>query len=439
MKIKVLKNIWIIVALLMTCGLSSCDEETVDLSTPVKINKFYLEDAQSSVPDRDLTPYGNFVRLGQTLRLEGSGFMGVSKILINGVEVLFNTTLRSETSMIVQVSGRVPTQDVAPENKNKISLFKGDNVYTFDLEIRSAAPGITAVSHTMPQAGDEIVLTGNGLQFTSKVTFPGDPQVVVTSGITSDDEDGKWVRVTVPEGVNKSGSILVECANGGAYSTPDFNFKEGLLHNFDDVQNYSWGSGIDNTALTTAIPENAKPASQGGYQVFNAEGNASAGTSLKFWLNSTNMQSIMAANIPSSAFANECGIQMDIYVEGEWNSGFIRFVMADGSGDTKYCMLYEPVYVNGKYNKEAFVNPGCWFTITLPFSASADFEGKLLADVMAQMAAASYQQAGPHFINNGIADVFDPVPATEKIYFDNIRVVPLTAAPAFSDFPEEDE
>jgi hypothetical protein len=54
------------------------------------------------------------------------------------------------------------------------------------------------------------------------------------------------------------------------------------------------------------------------------------------------------------------------------------------------------------------------------------------------MSAASYKQIGPWFENSGIADVFDPVPATEKIYFDNIRIVPLTT-PTYSDFPEEEE
>jgi hypothetical protein len=197
MKNIIIKNIRVFVAVASILMLYSCGEEEIDLSTPVKIDKFYLEDAQESKPenrDRDLTPYGNFVRLGQTLRLEGSGFMGVQKILINGTEVVFNTTLRSETSMIVQVSSKVPVQDVAPEHKNKISLLKGDNTYTFDLEVRAAAPSITGISHTMPQAGDEITLTGNGLQLASKITFPGNPQVVVTSGITSDDEDGKWVK-----------------------------------------------------------------------------------------------------------------------------------------------------------------------------------------------------------------------------------------------------
>jgi hypothetical protein len=101
-------------------------------------------------------------------------------------------------------------------------------------------------------------------------------------------------------------------------------------------------------------------------------------------------------------------------------------------------MLYQPVYVNGAYNAEAFVNPGAWFTITLPFSLSSDYEGKTLDDVVASMSAASYKQAGPWFENSGITDIFDPVIATEKVYFDNIRFVPLTA-PEYSDFPDEDD
>lgn len=142
-------------------------------------------------------------------------------------------------------------------------------------------------------------------------------------------------------------------------------------------------------------------------------------------------------NIDASTSTDQCAIQMDIYVEGVWNSGIIRFVMADGWGNSRYCMLYQPVYPNGtSYDATAFVNPNCWFTITLPFSLSNDFTGKTLGDVIAQMAQASYKQSGPFFENSGIQNVFDPVVATQKIYFDNIRIVPL-ATPTYSDFPDE--
>jgi DNA phosphorothioation-dependent restriction protein DptG len=68
-------------------------------------------------------------------------------------------------------------------------------------------------------------------------------------------------------------------------------------------------------------------------------------------------------------------------------------------------------------------------------SLSADFEGKTLDDVLERMGAASYKQIGPWFENSGIKDVFDPVVSTAKVYFDNIRFVPLTTQ-TFSDFPE---
>ena len=136
--------------------------------------------------------------------------------------------------------------------------------------------------------------------------------------------------------------------------------------------------------------------------------------------------------------------------------------MADGWGSRLYCTNYEPVYVGGEYvqkddqyskvgavyDKTAFENPGCWFTITLPFNKMIGnknkidflFDGMTLADVVAYMSIADYKQSGPWFENSGIKegtiDVFVAEPATEKVYFDNIRIVPL-AAPAYSDFPDE--
>jgi hypothetical protein len=342
--------------------------------------------------------------------------------------------------MLLQISADAPTIDAPDDVRNTIRLEKNAaNSLVYAFEIRASAPTITSVSHTMPQAGDVITIHGTGLQAIESIVFPGD--VVVTTGIVSDEEEGKYCTVTVPEGLSGDGSILVVGVNGGAYSPAYFNYKKGLLHNFDDVQNYLWGQNIDNVALTEVIPAGIKPQSQGGYQVFNSTGNLAANSDQRFWLNSGNVSTAMAT-IPASTSAADCGIQMDIYVEGEWNSGIIRMVMADGWGASKYCMLYQPVYVNNTYQVDAFVNPGSWFTITLPFSLSPDFEGKTLGDVIAQIALEKTEknltQIGPWFENSGIPDVFDSAPATEKVYFDNIRVVPLNT-PTYSDFTDDEE
>ena len=405
------------------------DENGGDSSAPV-IKAVYLEDARSSVTDRKV----DFARLGQTIRLEGESFIGVNKVLINGYEVLYNPSLMTNTSMWLQISSKVPTVDAPDDARNTIRLEKGSQSCIFNFDIRAAAPAITGFSHSMPQAGERITIYGNGLQGISSVTFPGNK--TVTNGIVSDDADGKFFEVTVPAGVSDDGgSVLAVGANGGVYSPACFNYKKGLLHNFDDVQNYSWGSGVDNTALTAVIPASAGnlPKSQGGYQMFNSAGSLGAGADQRFWLNSNNVMPVMSL-IPGSTSAGDCGIQMDIYVEGVWNSGIIRFCVADGWGSTRYCMIYQPIYVNNAV--VPFDNPGCWFTITLPFGSGPDFTGKSLDDIIAQMSIASYKQSGPWFENSGIKDVFDPVAATQKIYFDNIRIVPLTT-PAYSDFPDE--
>jgi hypothetical protein len=411
---------------------NSCDSDDDKGTAPFngKITKVFLEDADANEPDREVT----FARQGQLIRLEGEGFGRVRKVYINGYSCYFNPVFVTNTSMLVRVNMDTPVFEAPDDVRNTIRLTGDDvNFYTYTFDIRAAAPSITSVSHTMPAAGDVIVITGKGLQEVTKVEFPGGVQATEFSS----NEKGTEVIVTVPDGISPDGgSILVIGANGGAYSPAYFNYKKGLVHNFDDVQNYSWGSEIDNTALTDVIPANVTPKSQGGYQVFNANGNLAASADQRFWLNSTSMMTIMS-EIPASTSVNDCGIQMDIYVEGEWNSGLIRFVMADGWGSAKYCMLYQPVYVGGAYDKAAFENPGCWFTVTLPFSLSSDFEGKTLGDVIAQMSSASYKQAGPWFENTGILDVFDAVAATEKVYFDNIRIVPLTT-PTYSDFPDEE-
>ena len=192
--------------LIFTSLLNSCSEDNEEgIDTPVTITKVYLEDAESSVPDREVT----FARLGQTLRLEGSGFTGVKNVFINGYDNYFNPVYITDNSMLVSVSQSVPTI-TAPENeRNTIRLEKSEsNRYAYSFEIRASAPTVTGISHTMPQSGEQITIYGTGLQGVTSITFPGN--VTVTGGIVSDDEDGEFCTVTVPEGVsNDGGSVLV--------------------------------------------------------------------------------------------------------------------------------------------------------------------------------------------------------------------------------------
>lgn len=441
MKNIVYKNIWSLLLFtgifILALSLNSCsdDDDNGGNNASMVITKVYLENAESTVPDREVT----FGRIGQVLRLEGTGFTGARKIYINGYSTTFNPVLVTDNNMLVQIARDTPIMDAEADVRNTIILEKGsDNRYTYPFEVRDAAPSITSISHTMPKAGDEITIYGNGLQGITSVIFPGN--VTVTEGIVSDDEGGEYCVVTVPDGVSADGGYLtVTGANGGAYSPACFNFKKGLFQNFDNVDNYSWSSGMEGgTVLSAAIPASGNgPKSQGNYQCFNADGKSiAANADVRYWTNSSSWPSALLSVIPAGTLASDCGIQMDIYVEGTWNSGIIRMVMADGSGTDRYCMIYRPWYQNDAV--VPFENPGCWFTITLPFSDSGDYEGKTFGDVVASMANASYKQAGPWFHNIGVTDVVEPVATDVKVYFDNLRVVPL-GTPTFSDFPESEE
>jgi hypothetical protein len=142
--------------------------------------------------------------------------------------------------MLLQVSGDTPTTEAEETERNTIRLVKTGTEKVVPLEIRAAAPSISRISHTMSLAGEEITIYGTGLVEIEKVVFPGD--VEVTEGIVSD-EDGRFVTVTVPEGVSEEGgSVFVFGTNGSAYSPAYFNFKSGVILDFDGRgQQGFWG------------------------------------------------------------------------------------------------------------------------------------------------------------------------------------------------------
>lgn len=414
-------------------GLTGCKkEDNGGGSGPVAIEAVYLQNVNSDVRDRKV----EFARLGQTIRLEGSGFLGVQKIFINGYQTSFNPALMTDNNLWLSIGARTPTLDSDPEKRNTIVMEKNGQQYVYSFEIRSSAPSITSVSHTMPLAGERITIYGSGLQAIHSVTFPGN--IVVSTGIESDNEEGLFCKVTVPDDVSADGgSLLVIGANGGAYSPAYFNFKKGLLHNFDDVNTQAWSNGRISGDLSAALPATGDgPKSQGIYRSFNKDGeviNASDASVdvTRYWINNGVWASrITNAVIPATTAAEQVGVQMDVFVQGEWNSGNIRFVVADGFGASRYALLYAPWESGGA--RVPFVNPGSWFTITLPFSSSADFEGKTFADVLTVVSSVTYAQAGPWMENGPINGVLAQ-PTNVNIYFDNIRIVPLNT-PVYSDF-----
>ena len=145
---KSLKYIWILCLSCLAAGLTSCNEEDKYFdskyqSTKIVVDQIYLEDYESSVPDRPVT----FARLGQLIRVEGSGLYGMKKVYINGYETYFNRAYVTDHSMLIQINSNTPVEDAEEADRNKIRFVKDDATLEHPFIIRAASPTITGISN----------------------------------------------------------------------------------------------------------------------------------------------------------------------------------------------------------------------------------------------------------------------------------------------------
>ena len=436
---------------------SACDPTDEGASTPISVSKVYLEDARSNVPDREVT----FARLGQLIRIEGKGFIGVKKIYINGYSTYFNPIMVSDNNLFVRISRETPIMDASPELRDKIRIVKDNTEFTFDFNIRDAAPVINSISHTLPAVGDTIIISGKGLVEIEKITFPGD--VVVTQGIVSD-KDGKFCKVAMPAGVSPvGGSILIEGANGGAYSTSYFNVKNGVLINFDGVGSqgfWGWsetGSMMNDSDLESA-PIGVGVPSQGKYVAHRPARIASfppaKNRNTEVWTAGNdvdNWRGQLTPFIPVTTPVSEVAFQFDIYVPDPWvGTGFLKICLANqfnGGEWSGYTYNYVPWIENKAV--VPFQTTG-WVTVTIPFNKFYAFSSTTTAftfqDVLVFREGASWQNFGMYFENSDFklsnitgnsSDETEFVSTTTnvRVYTDNWRIV-LLNTPEYSDFPD---
>lgn len=430
---------------------TSC-ESSDSSGSEITVTKVFLEDVNSAVPDREV----NFARLGQTIRVEGSGFSHLKKVYINGYSTYFNVVYVSDTSFLISISKDTPTLEAAADVRNTIRLVNDNFETTFSFEIRSSAPTITNISNTLPKAGEKITVYGTGLTEVSKVTFPGN--IETTTGITSD-KDGKFFTVVVPNGVSDAGgSLLIKCSNGGAYSPAYFNFKKGLLLNFDDkgAQGY-WNttSMITPTDLVSTIT-GVENTSQGKYVPHRpsrvASFDAAKNRCSEVWTSGSspedNWRSLLTSYIPATTPLDQIAFQFDIFVPTAWsNTGFLKICLSNAFNGGEWagaCYNYVPWIVDGKVKE--FQTTG-WTTVTIPLSKiyaySDATKNYTFETILAYREAANYKNFGIYFENSDIklknitgvdSTTEFPSSATSiSVATDNWRIVSLKT-PVFNDF-----
>ena len=452
------------------------DDDNGGSTTQMTIDKIFLENINDEVnKDREV----EFARLGQLLRIQGSGFMGLKKIYINGYETYFNNALMTDNNVWVTLNGDTPVEKADESVRNTITLYKSDsNKLVYKFTIRAAAPSISSCDNTLPKAGETVTVYGTNLQETTKVTLPGG--IEITSGIISD-EDGKWYSFTMPDGVTEAGSITSEGANGTAVTPAYFNDFRCFVTDFDGKGELgSWSATYSNDDLVSdPLATGRGKVAMLVPQVKLDAGGLDAGSNSLLWAtagndNANDDWSRMFSIIPETTLASNLALQFDIYCPEPWDeSGQLEFSLQNNlsnygwnSDCTKFSAQYKNTaavwipWLNDDGTHQAFTTGQRWQTITLPLSKFGNYNpetAKSDAD-KATAAAATLRQvsddrnAGSYrnflflFVNGDIKTEEGVTPVlnypaklfTQKIYIDNIRVVNTTAIKV-NDFDDNEQ
>lgn len=458
---KNLKYIWLLCLALTAVCFVSCDDDDNQDSKPIVISKIYLEDYKSAVPDREV----QFARLGQLIRIEGNGFLGIKRVYINGYETFFNVAYVADNSMLITVDSKTPVVDAPDDVRNKIRLVKSGAELEYTFEIRSAAPSISRISNTLPQAQEKVTVYGTGLHETSKVTLPDGTEI--TANIESD-EDGEWYSFTMPSGITASGSITSEGANGIAVTPAYFNDSNCMILNFDGKgAQGSWNWSETGSMISADDLVNDPDDSGRGKCLQIVPDRLLAGNGVaagkprvtECWTvgageDETVDWSYMYSHIPATTALTDVAFQFDINVPDAWiGTGHIQICLFNnfnyggiGSDDDgQRTAFYVPYIQDGAV--VPFTTTG-WQTVTIPFSEFGYYKKQLeegtttptFQTVVDDRLAATYQNFGVGFVNTDFTYGGVSITSTlfkTKIYLDNLRVVPC-ASVTVSDFDDEE-
>lgn len=447
-----MKYLWALCLALAAFTFSACsDDDKDDSSAQMQINQIYLENVDDETnQDRPV----EFARLGQLLRIEGSGFTGLKRIYVNGYETYFNNAMMTDNNVWVTLNSSTPVEKADVDVRNTIVFYKSDNnKLVYEFTIRAAAPSVTSVDNTLPKAGETVTVYGANLQETTKVTLPDGTEI--TNGIRSD-EDGKWYRFTVPSTANLSvaGSITSEGANGTAKTPTYFNDFSNFITDFDTHGGLgSWSAtyGTDDLVDDPLNSGRGKVALLAPMSVLNA-GGLDAGSNGKYWATAGNGNADddwtrMYSSIPAETNAADLAVQFDIYCPEPWDlTGQLEISLQNnlanygwGSAATKYsdeytntATVWVPWLNTEDGSHQAFTTGERWQTITIPMTAFGNYDPEKALDVTFQKICEDRNNGSYKnflvFIANSDLEFSDAIKYkastfTQKIYVDNFRVV----------------
>ena len=348
----------------------------------------------------------NNITTGQWVVLIGHNLKNAVQISFNGIPATINSTMFSDTSAAVLVPAVIPFPSVPAEELNTIRYITREGATTFTFDIVAPPPTITSISNENANEGDSVYIYGLNLFFINELTFAG---TQVTKYTTAG--DGTSIGFVLPA-LTQGGPVVVSTKSGKASTPFNVNDATGVLCDFDKVNTFSWGTGIDNSSVDF-------PGNRGNYAVLS-NGILPAGDGTWWdWQRSINTNDVQwvpadSLNLPLDDYA----LKFEISVPDAW-TGTSIYVIKGFSFD--YMARYEPWQgTNGVVT--AFTTKG-WRTVTIPLSMfrTNDGKGSAAASLTTLLGATG----------NGAVNIqtknFSASPSASglKAAIDNIRVVKI--------------
>lgn len=302
----------------------------------------------------------NSITTGQWIVLIGHNLRNAVQISFNGVPAAINSAMFSDTSATVLVPAVIPFPSVSAEDLNTIRYITRQGATTFTFGIVAPPPSITSISNENANEGDSVYIYGLNLFFIEEVTFAGTP---VTDYVAAG--NGTSIGFVLPA-LSQSGPVVIDTKSGTASTAFSVNdAATGVLCDFDNINTFSWGTGIENSSVNF-------PGNRGNYAVLS-NGILPAGNGNWWdWQRSINTNDVQwvpvdSLNVPIDHYA----FKFEISIPDAWSGTSIYIIKGYGFD---YMARYEPWQgTNGTVSP--YTTKG-WRTVTIPLSMFRTNEGK---------------------------------------------------------------
>ena len=414
---------WLLVAAMTVSSfaVTSCkdqpDKYEVADGTPTV---YYVRSPYASQKDSLLT--GAY--MGNTVCLVGENLRSIVELYFNDQKAVLNTSYITDNTLLCDVPNELPG---TPTDKIYMKTNSGETV-AYDFQVLIPAATVNSISNEWAKAGETVTIYGDYfLDYDNaplQIKMPGDVAVTDIKSI-----EKTMISFVVPDGVSKSGNILVTTKYGASKSKFYFLDDRGMIIDWDGVKGMAQANGWRTAAgLKVDDGTGVNGAFVRFHGTLTADGwsNSEDDWCFNFWPSATEpaisemsgcSELITKYDITQLAIKFECRIP----AAQNWTSSALQLMLtkADVTGTNSYYWdpsvprsLWSPYASSGAYDTN-----GEWRTITIPLST---FNKTHTGDLCSNDFTADYLGGLTFFFMGGPEGTASEI----QMDIDNIRLAP---------------